>query len=172
MDRFIYNFNKLLPYFFIFPIFIILVILILNIISKKKVTENNIYIFGIFINLNNKDILLICLLLIQFYFIVSSLFVNNSSYYVILFLLLPTIAFTLLVKKYYRLIANIILTIFIYTLIIFKDVFYSYINEVTPIWYVNLIYIVLCLSILAFSIFNFVFNFSVIIKNKKLKDLK
>ena len=172
MEKFIYSFNKLLPYFFIFPIFIILVIVLFKIILRKNVSKNNIHLFGLFIDLNNKDILLLCLLLVQFYFIISSLFINDISYTLIFFLLLPILIFSLLTKKLYRLIANFILTIFIFTMILFKSIFFTYLKEVTTLWYVEMIYVVLCLSIIIFAIFNFLFNFNVIIKNKKLKDFK
>ena len=170
MVDFIDSFHKLLPYFISFPLFIFIISLILQLIYSKNVSDKNIHLFGLFINLNNKDILLIALLLVQLFFIICSIFVNSESYYVFLFVIAPVVFFSLLIRNYYALISNIILSVFTCALIIFKDVFYAYIKEVYFVWYVGLIYVVLCLSILTFGIFIFTINFGRVVKNKKLKN--
>jgi hypothetical protein len=170
MADFIDSFYKLLPYFISFPLFVFIISFILQLIYKKNVTDRNMHLFGLFINLNNKDILSIALLLVQLFFIICSIFVNSESYYIFLFIVIPVVLFSILINNWYALISNFVLSLFTCALIIFKDVFYAYIKDVYFVWYVGLIYVVLCLSILTFSLFIFTINFGRVVKNKKLKN--
>ena len=167
MDEFIYVFNKLLPYFLIFPVFAVLVYIILTLIYKTKIGKDNISLFGLFINLNSMDVLLMALLLMQLYFIICSLFVTSLSLYSFIFILIPIILFGILSRDYLRILINLGYSLFICTLLIFKDVFYSYVVEVDVLWYVLLIFVVLCISIVVLSIFVFLSNFYRIFKRKK-----
>ena len=170
MDEFIYVFNKLLPYFLIFPIFVIVLYIILALIYKTKINNDNISLFGLFINLNSIDVLLMSLLLVQLYFIVCSLFIMKFSIYSFIFILLPIILFGILSKDYFKIIINLLYSVFICVLLIFKDIFFSYVVEVDMLWYVVFIFIVLCLTILVLSLFMFLSNFNRIFKKKKNKS--
>ena len=167
MDEFIYVFNKLLPYFLIFPAFAIVIYIILSLIYRTKINNKNISLFGLFINLNSMDVLLMALLLIQLYFIICSLFVTSLSLYSFIFILIPIILFGILSKDYLRILINLGYSLFVCTLLIFKDVFYSYVIEVDVLWYVVLIFVVLCLSIVVIALYIFLSNFYRIFKRKK-----
>lgn len=167
MEEVMYQLTKLIPYFIMFPFFSLLTYITLYCISRRKIDKESISIYGIFINLNNKDLLLLSLALMQFILQIESLFVMDFSYYIIIFIYLPIILFDIVSKSFFRFPIDLFNSTLITVLLFFKDAFYSYIMNVSMLWYIFMLFLVLCIFITVISTYSFVNNFNYILDNKK-----
>ena len=75
-DEFMYEMIRLIPFAIVFPIFITIVFLMFRKNIRKGINKNNIKFYGLFIELNNKDIISISLLLLEYFIVIVSLFID------------------------------------------------------------------------------------------------
>lgn len=167
MDEIIYYLSKLIPYIFIFLIILAIIAIIFSIISYKKINSKNIAIFGLFMDLKTKDIISISLLILYYINVVASLFINEITIITLIILITPIIIFNIINKTVFKLIKSIISTLFIYLLLIFKSIFFNYLIDVSVLWYVVLIFAILCIFIFLYSSYSFVKNIDIIVKDNQ-----
>lgn len=167
MDEIIYYLSKLIPYIFIFLIILAIIAIIFSIISYKKINSKNIAIFGLFMDLKTKDIISISLLILYYINVVASLFINEITIITLIILITPIIIFNIINKTVFKLIKSIISTQFIYLLLIFKSIFFNYLIDVSVLWYVVLIFAILCIFIFLYSSYSFVKNIDIIVKDNQ-----
>ena len=177
MGQVMYELSKMLPYFIIFPVLAFILYIGANIMSKKQLTNENASFYGLFMNLRTVDMISISLLIIHFFLIAESLFVTENTIYVLLLLFIPMMTFNILNFNLIRVIPSLINSLLIYVLIFFKTIFYSYIIEIQPAWYVILLFIVLCAFIILYSTYVLLTDLLTVLKHdefvkKKIKGAK
>ena len=166
MEEAIYQLTKLIPYFILFPIAAIVVSIVLKIISKKKINNSNVTIYGLLMNLNNKENFLISLLLIGYIMEIESIFVMEFSIFSVVFIYLPILLFDILCMSFIRIPVDLLESTFVIALLFFKNIFFSYMMEVGIIWYVLVLFVILCAFIVVFSTYTLTGNFNRILKSK------
>lgn len=171
LEAIIYQITNLLPYIALFPIITIFLVIIFSIVHKRKIDQHFSF-YGLFLDLNNKDIFSLSLLFIYYIFIVESLFVNNFSLIHFLFLLLPITIFNIINKYIVNLLVNIINSCFIYALLICKSIFFNYLIDVTVVWYVVVILLLLSLFIFFYASYFFIRNYLLLLQNNKYVQRK
>lgn len=171
MEEVMYQLTKLIPYFLLFPFVALIVFGILIFLTKKKVNQKNMVLYGLFMNLSGKGEFLISLLITHFIIEMESLFVMEFSLYSLFFLISPILIFDIMTKRFIKIPFDIIEIIFLVLLIFFKNLFYSYMIDVAVLWYVLLLFVVLCVFIVIFSTYTFAGNINYLVKEKEKEIL-
>ncbi len=165
MDEVIYNLSKLLPYIIVFP-FMALLLLFLHLIFRKGVNNNNISLYGLFLSLNNKDIVSFSLIFIQFIVILETMFLNGFTSYSLLFIFTPILIYGIINLDIVNMILNFLATAFLVVLCFLEQVFLSYLIDVNYVWYVLILFVSTCLFIVAFDVFILGKNINVLTKKR------
>lgn len=171
MELFMNEVVELLPYLIVFIVLILILNIVFFTISKKQITSKNVGIYGLLMNFTDIDILKISLIIVCYLSILESIIIVNNSYYNINFILIPILLFEILNKSFYKIPIDILELAFIYFILIFKNVFYSYLTNVNVLWYVILLYIILCIFIFVFATYILFENINILM-NKKLESSK
>ena len=177
MNEVIYQLSYLLPYLIIFPLLSIILMVVLWLLSKRTLTNNNVSFYGLFMNLKFMDILSLSLLLIYYFIIIESFFITTYTMYSMIFFLIPIVLFNILSfnGNIFRVLYSLGNAILIFVMLFFKNVFYSYIVEISNSWYVVLLFIMLCIFIFLYATYVFLNSLlNVLRKNKyvKKKEIK
>lgn len=177
MGQIMYELTKLLPYFIIFPVLAFILYIGSFIMSKKTLTNENASFYGLFMNLRTVDMVSLSLLVIHYFLIIESIFVTDNSIYIFILLFIPMITFNLLNFNLIRVIPSLVNSLLIYVLLFFKTIFYSYIVEIQPAWYVILLFIVLCAFVVLYSTYVFLTDLLTVLKHdeyvkKKIKGAR
>ena len=166
-DEFIYEMIRLFPFAIVFPIFIAIVYLLFRKNIKKGINNSNIKFYGLFIELNNKDIISISLLLLEYFIVIVSLFITEFTIINIIILFLPIIIFDIINGYFMKIFIDIINYSLIFFILYSKNIFFSYLIDVGNYWYVNIIIFLLSIFITIYMSFIFLRNFNSIVKNNK-----
>jgi hypothetical protein len=177
MGQIMYELTKLLPYFIIFPVLAFILYIGAFILSRKKLTNENASFYGLFMNLRTVDMVSLSLLFIHYFLIIESIFVTENSIYMFILLFLPMITFNILNFNLIRVIPSLLNSLLIYVLLFFKTIFYSYIIEIQPAWYVIILFIVLCAFVVLYSTYVSLTDLLTVLKHdefvkKKIKGAK
>ena len=171
MESIIYELGKILPYLIIFPVFVLFFYIFTIVLSKKKISDKNVGIYGVLMNFDNYDVLKISLLVVCYLFIIESIIIVDSSYYSINFILLPIVCFEIINHSYLKILLDLVEIGFVYFILIFKNIFYSYLINVNVLWYIVVLYIILCIFIFLFATYLLFENINVLM-SKKMKKVK
>lgn len=171
MDIYFSELNIVLHYMVLFFILVIIFEIIFYLVSSRKINNKNIGIYGILMSFDNVDLLKVSLLVVCYLVIIELIILTEMNYYVINFILIPIISFEILNKSYAKIIIDILEIVFIYFILIFKNIFFAYLSSINMIWYIVLLYIIICGFILLFNTY-FLFENINILMNKKVKTLK
>ena len=177
MEQVIYQLSSLLPYFIIFPVLALILALIFNFLSKREITNKNATFYGLFMNLRTIDIISISLLIMHYFLIIESFFITENSIYTFLLLMIPIVIFNILNFNLIKVVPSIMNSLLVYVLLFFKTIFYSYMIEIQPTWYVILLFAVVIVFILIYSTFVFLNDLLSVLKHdeyvkKKIKGAK
>lgn len=177
MEQVVYQLSSLLPYFIIFPVLALILALVFNFLSKRKITNKNATFYGLFMNLRTIDIISISLLIMHYFLIIESFFITENSIYTFLLLMIPIIIFNIINFNLIKVVPSIMNSLLIYVLLFFKTIFYSYMIEIQPTWYVILLFVVVIIFILFYSTFVFLNDLLSVLKHdeyvkKKIKGAK
>ena len=174
MEQVIYQLSGLLPYFVIFPVLALILALVFNFLSKRQLTNENATFYGLFMNLRTIDIISISLLIMHYFLIIESFFVVENSIYQFLLLMIPIVIFNILNFNLLKVFPSLVNSLLVYVLLFFKTIFYSYMVEIQPAWYVILMFGVLIIFILFYSSYVFLNDLLSVLKKdeyvkKKIK---
>ena len=177
MGQIMYELTKLLPYFIIFPVLAFILYIGAHFMSKRQLTNENASFYGLFMNLRTIDMVSLSLLFIHYFLIIESIFVTENSIYTFLLLFIPMITFNILNFNLIRVIPSLLNSLLIYVLLFFKTIFYSYIIEIQPAWYVIILFIVLCAFVVLYSTYVTLNDLLTVLKHdefvkKKIKGAK
>lgn len=171
MDFSFTELNVIMHYMILFFVLTILFILCMYFASHRKISNKNIGIYGIFMSLDNIDALKISLLIVCYLFILELTILTEINYYLINFILIPIISFEIINKTYYKILVDIFEIAFIYFIFIFKNIYFAYLNDVNMLWYVLVLYVIICVFIILFGTY-FLFENINMLMNKKRKMIK
>ena len=171
MDFSFTELNVIMHYMILFFVLTILFILCMYFASHRKISNKNIGIYGIFMSLDNIDALKISLLIVCYLFILELTILTEIKYYLINFILIPIISFEIINKTYYKILVDIFEIAFIYFIFIFKNIYFAYLNDVNMLWYVVVLYVIICVFIILFGTY-FLFENINMLMNKKRKMIK
>lgn len=174
MEQMIYQLSSLLPYFIIFPVLVIILALVFHFLSKRPITNENATFYGLFMNLRTIDIISISLLIMHYFLIIESFFVVENSIYQFMLLMIPIVIFNILNFNLLKVFPSLVNSLLVYVLLFFKTIFYSYMVEIQPAWYVILMFGVLIIFILFYSSYVFLNDLLSVLKKdeyvkKKIK---
>ena len=174
MEQMIYQLSSLLPYFIIFPVLVAILALVFHFLSKRAITNENATFYGLFMNLRTIDIISISLLIMHYFLIIESFFVVENSIYQFLLLMIPIVIFNILNFNLLKVFPSLVNSLLVYVLLFFKTIFYSYMVEIQPAWYVILMFGVLIIFILFYSSYVFLNDLLSVLKKdqyvkKKIK---
>ena len=147
MDEFIYQISLLLSFILSFFFFIIIFLIIFEITFRvnKNETEKHLKFYGLFMGLNNYDIFLFSLKTISYVLLLWSILSNTIlPIHFILFILLQ-ISFDLCSFRYINFFPNLINNLFICFLLYSKQIFCDYLFDVTFLYSVVILIILLSL---------------------------
>ena len=168
MEQLLYYLSKLLPYLVLFPILTLLLWLVLYLLCKKGIKNNNVVLYGLFCDIQKKEVLLISLLLVEYIIIIESIFFSDFWILSLLFIFTPIVLYAIISLDFINMIMNIIATVFLLVLCFFGRVFISYFIRVDALWYVLLIFISLIVLILLMNTYILVKNINNLIIKRKL----
>ena len=125
-------------------------------------------------NLRTIDIISISLLIMHYFLIIESFFVVENSIYQFLLLMIPIVIFNILNFNLLKVFPSLVNSLLVYVLLFFKTIFYSYMVEIQPAWYVILMFGVLIIFILFYSSYVFLNDLLSVLKKdeyvkKKIK---
>ena len=177
MEQLIYQLSGCLPYFIIFPVLAAVLALVFQILSKRAITNENATFYGLFMNLKTIDIVSISLLIMHYFLIIETFFIVENSIYQFLLLMIPIVIFNMLNFNLFKLLPSLIKSLLVYVLLFFKTIFYSYMIEIQPSWYVILLFCVLIIFIFLYSTYVFLNDLLSVLKQdeyvkKKIKGSK
>lgn len=123
--------NRIITYFpFFLSFFVIVIVLAVILDNILKKTKNNIKIFGLFMGLNNNNILSLTFITTSYIFFIWQLF-SKSIDMVTLGVIVTCFVLTDIISKHYiRIIFSIISSILLYLGLYCKCVFYDYITTI------------------------------------------
>ncbi|MEG2831553.1 MAG: hypothetical protein RR923_02115 [Bacilli bacterium] len=166
--RYFFNF------FIFFSTFILLVMLLSEIYFKNfKFEKEKTKLYGIFLSLNNTQIISISLILLKFIYLVYILINIKSTYLSLIFILFLSLVFNLLNGRFINAILDIGENIILYLIVTSKDIFINYIINVDIAWYAVLLVIMsimfglICITYLFIKDLIFILKQSDYIKNNK-----
>ena len=171
MTDIFYYLSKSFLYLALFPVFAIVLLIILYVLTKKSIKKNNISIYGIFLNFNKKNILSLALILLEYILIIETMFIINFSYTNIVLLFTPILIYAIINMDIINMIINILGTIFLLVMCFFERVFLSYILYVDVVWYVIALLIGVCTLIIIINTLIMMRNVNVLVK-KSAKNVK
>jgi hypothetical protein len=154
------NILKLFEFIILFFILIIIIGFGLRLLFKKvSLTTKKTKIYGIFLHLNNLSIVALGVVFIKYIFILWCLYrCINIEILHLIFLIIISLIFNISIKNYKGLIFDIINSIFIYLSIKSLGILISYINDISFIWYVFAISILLSIFIILYNSYFFIRN--------------
>lgn len=170
--------NYILNNYYLFIISGLLVMIIsfftLKILVKKSsVKDNKIKVLGLFINLNNRQIMSLSLLTVRYIFIVYFLLSHNNNITYLYFLILITLFYNIFNKKTFFFIFDILNCLLYYFGIYIFNLIYHYNFNISTSWYLSVIIFLVGLFIFLYSTYFFVLNVDdVLLKSSKNKVKK
>ena len=169
MNEVIYQLSYLLPYLIIFPFLSILLMVVLWLLSKRTITNSNISFYGLFMNLKFLDILALSFLFIYYFLIIESFFITTYTLYSVVLFLIPLIMFNLcsFSGNIFRVLFSMSNAVLIFIMLYFKNIFYSYIVEISSSWYVVVLFIMLCIFIFLYATYIFLNSLLNVLKRNK-----
>ena len=169
MSEVIYQLSYLLPYLIIFPLLSILLMVILWVLSKRAITNKNVSFYGLFMNLRFIDIAALSFLIIYYFVILASFFVTTYTSYSVLLFAIPVIAFNIASfdGNIFRTLFSLGNAILIFVMLFFKNIFYSYIVEISGSWYIVALFIMLCIFIFLYATYVFLNSLLNVLKRNK-----
>ena len=171
MTQTLYYLSELLPYLILFPLLSILLLIVLKVIFKNGMNDN-IALYGLFLDFPRKDVLLLALVFLQFLFIIETMVLNEFSYVIILFVFTPILLYGIISLDLVNMIMNILGDAFLLVLCFFKNIFLSYFLQVSTMWYVLILFFAVCLFILVIDMYLLIRNIDIISKRKIKKKRK
>ena len=165
MEEVFYNLSKLLPYIIVFP-FTAILLFALHLAFRRGVNNNNISLYGLFLSLSNKDVVSFSLIYIQFIIIIETMFLDGFSYYSLLLIFTPILFYGIINLDIISMFLNIFATVFMVVLCFFEQVFLSYLVNINYVWYVVVLFVALCMFIVAFDIFVLAKNINNVTKKR------
>ena len=174
MDEFIYQISLLLSFIMSFFFFIIIFLIIFEITFRvnKNETEKHLKFYGLFMGLNNYDIFLFSLKTISYVLLLWSILSNTIlPIHFILFILLQ-ISFDLCSFRYIKLFPNLINNLFICFLLYSKQIFCDYLFDVTFLYSVVILIILLSLFIFFYASYFYLKDIQFLLtRNKYVKKV-
>ena len=166
MIDYFFEINDFLIYFYLFPVFI-LILIIYFYLNKKRINNKTISFFGMFMGLSKANIISLALLLLYYYLILVSIIVNDFSYLNFLILLVPAICFNIINFNILRFLLDLLNTSVIFILLRSKSIFYYYMIDVGNYWYITLLYGLVCIFIFSYATVIFYRRFKIILNTNK-----
>lgn len=166
----LYQLSKISNILLLFLVIIILSFLVLYFITKKsKISQNDIKIYGMFVDLRSRDIIMLSAITIRTFLMIvcSCKYIKEIIIYLLMIMIasLVYIIFKFSLKSAVFETINMIAQIFSIYLI---NILSGYLIEVENDIYVNAIKIFLMIFIIMYAIYSFLRNFEEIItRNKK-----
>ena len=161
-------------YFFFFLAFLLVFLIIFfSIISyflKKYKDKENVYLYGLLLNFDRKQILSLSLIFIKFTHLIFLAFAFNLEIYSLVFILILSILFNIFNFKFIHLLLDICVCFVLYFILLSKHILISYCFDVEVLWYVILLIVLLSLFIIIASLFIFLKDFLMIMKKANVVD--
>ena len=151
MGRILFELSNVFSYLIIFPTVMLVFYLITLILSKRDINNNNIGIYGWLMSIKNIDILKISLLVVFYISVINTVITIDSNYYDLIFIVIPIVTFEIINKSYLKIFIDFIELYLLYFILIFKNIFFAYFINVTALWYIILLYVILCVFVLFFA---------------------
>ena len=171
MTEAIYYLSKLLPYLVIFPILSILLLLALYLIFKKGVSNNNVSLYGLFLEFNKKDIFSMSLIFLEFIVIIETMFISEFSLFSILFIFTPIVIYGTINLDLINMIINLFASAFLVVMCFLERVFLSYFQNVDNMWYALVLFMAVCIFIIVIDGYLLIRNINNLTK-KRISGLK
>ena len=154
----IYYLGKLLPYIVLFPILSVLLLVILSIIFRRGMNNNNISLYGLFLDYSKKEIASLALIFLEFIILIETMFIKEFTVFCVLFTFTPILIYGIINLDLKNMIINVFGYGFLLIMCFFERVFLSYFLNVDNMWYVFILFLAVCIFIL-------VINFYLMIRN-------
>lgn len=169
MEEIIYYLSQLFSFILTFFLIIILLFIIFKIsLRKHKITDGKIKIYGIFMGLQNNEILSMGILTIKYIFIIWCVTGTTEQNYVyLLVMVILGILYNLLNNRFVNLLFDILNIGVIYVALTCKNLFFNYLNEVMFEWYVLLFGILVSLFVVLYVSYFFIKDLDYILKGNK-----
>ena len=174
MDEVIYQLSLLFTFILSFFLFILIFLIIFEITFKinKKETEKHLKFYGMFMGLNNYDILLFSLKTISYVLLLWSIISNQINFIHFLIFLLAQLLFDLLARRFVKIFVNFVNSLFICFLLYSKQIFYNYLVDVTFLYSVVALIILLGLFIFFYGSYFYLKDIQVLLsRNKYVKKV-
>ena len=178
MNLILYNLGSFFWFALTFLVFIVSFIFGPELFARKadtntEITKNKLKLFGIFMGLNNYEIILFSIRTVSYIFIIYSLFTNDLIEIHFIFLFLSMLTFYILSAKFKSLPLNILNSIFICIIIFSKQVFWNYLEEINLTYYVFIMAVLLSIFIFLYTSYIYLKDIEYIInKNKFIKKIR
>lgn len=166
--------KTLINFFLVGIIFLIVMAVTFKILLKKYSVDNaKIKFYGLFLGMNNKQILSFSMISLNYLFLVYNLISFNNINIIIIFISsILVILSDIILKNYPKGLLNILYEIISLLSIYITNILYNYVSEQnSPIILVCLVFVII-LSVLFYSFTLFKTLNNVIIKDKHIKEEK
>lgn len=166
--------KTLINFFLVGIIFLIVMAVTFKILLKKYSVDNaKIKFYGLFLGMNNKQILSFSMISLNYLFLVYNLISFNDINIIIIFISsILVILSDIILKNYPKGLLNILYEIISLLSIYITNILYNYVSEQnSPIILVCLVFVII-LSVLFYSFTLFKTLNNVIIKDKHIKEEK
>ncbi len=162
----IYYLSKSLPYLVLFPILATLLLLILYLIFRKSISNDNVSLYGLFLSFSKKDIFSLALIFLEFILILESMFLKEFSYLNFVFIFTPILIYGTINLDLVNMITNLVAGSFLLAMCFFERVFISYILNVDKMWYVIILLVAVCIFIVILDVYLFMQNINNLTKKR------
>ena len=175
------NINYLLNNYYLFILSGLLIMIISFftlrfLVKRSSVKDNRIKILGLFINLNNNQIISLSLLTVRYIFIIYFLLSHHNNITYLYFLIIITLLYNIFNKKTFFFIFDILNSLLYYFGIYIFNLVYEYNFLISSSWYLSVIILLSGLFIFMYATYFFVLNVDDVLlkdsKNKVKKNVK
>lgn len=169
MENVKYYLTNMFGFILSFGIIVIFLSILLDILFKNfKIDSKKIKTYGIFLGLDNNNILSISILFTKLLFILYLALVPNKMIYLYLIILIfLAILYNVINKRYLNIVFDIINSFIIYYSLLIDKLLFKYLIDVSLVWYVLVIGILVGIFIIVYSLYFFIVNSDYILKKNK-----
>lgn len=162
----IYYLSKLLPYIVLFPIMSILLLVVLYFIFKKGMNNNNVSLYGLFLDYSKKEIALLALIFLEFIILIETMFIKEFTIFCVLLTFTPILLYGIISLDLKNMIINVFGYGFLIIMCFFERVFLSYFLNVDNMWYVFILFLAVCIFIIVIDFYLMIRNLDSLSKSR------
>lgn len=171
-------FKYLFLFLVLVTIFIIVLISKTNVSAKKQdINTKNVKFYGLFLDLTNKQLISISLSLLKLIFLIYLSLMFNVNVIGLLFIMSIVILYNIINVRFINFFVDLILHTLLYFILLSKDIFFTYLRDISIEWYViifliiSIIFALLLSFILFFNEIQYVIKKNDYVRKKLNKDL-